>query len=185
MKFDEMQSFLKSRKAILELRMRRSSRGPEYGEWYAEAKVFRYQSCPGGRMELAHIATGKHADSEKAVQEAFAKADLVLGNGVAAVVAQRDAARAELEEMREAAKDLVDTLVSSNGGRQCSVCFSLATVAVPAPYGGSYFRCDKHAEGRSAQDEGEEGSQKASSTRAAAPLRHLQTLIDKPNGGTT
>lgn len=84
------------------------------------------------------------------------------------VVEQRD-------EMRDAARNLLSILVASGGGRQCSTCFALATVADPAPHGGSYFRCDKHA--RASTGEWEDDPQQSYPTHAAAALRRLQELI--------
>lgn len=94
---------------------------------------------------------------------------------VGTVVRQRDEVRAERDELREAARNLVSILVATGGGRQCSVCFALATVADPAPHGGSCFRCDKHATPPSG--EWEEDPQKSYPTHAAAALRRLQELV--------
>lgn len=52
---------------------------------------------------------------------------------------------------------------------------ALATVADPAPHGGSYFRCDKHA--RAPTGEWEDDPQQSYPTHAAAALRRLQELF--------
>lgn len=81
-----------------------------------------------------------------------------------------------LTELREAAGNLVSILVASGGGRECSTCYALATVADPLPRGGSVFRCEKHA--RPPLSEWEDDPQRSCPTHAAAALRRLRTLVE-------
>lgn len=48
---------------------------------------------------------------------------------------ERDQARRERDELREAARALLDILTAREGGRQCNDCYALATVADPLPGG--------------------------------------------------
>lgn len=54
---------------------------------------------------------------------------------LAAVEQEREQARRERDELREAARALLDILTAREGGRQCNDCYALATVADPLPGG--------------------------------------------------
>jgi hypothetical protein len=74
MTLDQLQSFLKSRQARLEVSMRRRSHD---GAWFVEAKIHRYQSVDG---KLKMTCIGTHADEkiEGAIEGAIDRANVFL-----------------------------------------------------------------------------------------------------------
>ncbi len=126
---------------------------------------------------VAHklLATLASVESERQFQQARADGFEEL---LVQAMAERDAARAALEELRETALALLDALPfdanSCVGRRHEHMVVATKSCRFAPPYAGSWYACDECA----ADPPADLPTAEATDRRIAAPLRTLRALLE-------